>query len=42
MGQRRCTADEAFALLRKLSQDSNRKLRNVAEALVAGAPGQPS
>jgi GAF domain-containing protein len=42
MGQRRCTADEAFALLRKLSQDSNRKLREVAEALVAEAPSQPS
>jgi GAF domain-containing protein len=39
MGQRRCTADEAFALLRKLSQDCNRKLREVAEALVAEARG---
>jgi GAF domain-containing protein len=42
MGQRRCTADEAFALLSKVSQDSNRKLREVAEALVAEAHGQPS
>jgi AmiR/NasT family two-component response regulator len=42
MGQRRCTADEAFALLRKISQDPNRKLRDVAEALVAEAHGQPS
>ncbi|MEV6514870.1 GAF and ANTAR domain-containing protein [Micromonospora chalcea] len=37
MGQRRCSADEAFTLLAKLSQDTNRKLRDVAEALVARA-----
>ena len=37
MGQRRCSAEEAFTLLAKLSQDSNRKLREVAEALVARA-----
>lgn len=34
MGQRRCTADEAFAILARVSQDSNRKLREVAELLV--------
>jgi GAF domain-containing protein len=34
MGERRCTADEAFAVLSKISQDSNRKLRDVAAALV--------
>ncbi|MFG1610617.1 ANTAR domain-containing protein [Actinoplanes sp. NPDC049265] len=34
MAQRRCTADEAFTTLSKLSQDSNRKLRDVAAALV--------
>lgn len=34
MGQRRCTADEAFQLLVDLSQRSNRKLRDVAKALV--------
>jgi GAF domain-containing protein len=41
MGQRRCTADEAFALLSKLSQNSNRKLRDVAEAVVAQARERP-
>ncbi|MEV6300166.1 GAF and ANTAR domain-containing protein [Actinoplanes sp. NPDC051861] len=34
MGERRCTADEAFAILTKVSQDSNRKVRDVAAALV--------
>lgn len=37
MGDRRCTADEAFALLVKVSQDSNRKVRDVAAMLVAEA-----
>jgi transcriptional regulator with GAF, ATPase, and Fis domain len=34
MGERRCTADEAFAILTRVSQDSNRKVRDVAAALV--------
>ncbi|AGL18914.1 GAF and ANTAR domain-containing protein [Actinoplanes sp. N902-109] len=34
MGERRCSPDEAFTILAKLSQDSNRKLRDVAVALV--------
>jgi GAF domain-containing protein len=34
MGERRCTPDEAFAVLAKVSQESNRKLRDVAAALV--------
>lgn len=37
MGRRRCTAEEAFAILTHRSQDSNRKLRDVAAALVAQA-----
>ena len=34
MATRRCTEDEAFALLVELSQTSNRKLRDVATAVV--------
>jgi GAF domain-containing protein len=41
MGERRCTPDEAFRILAKVSQDSNRKLRDVAAALVARAAGTP-
>lgn len=37
MGSRHCTAEEAFAILTRLSQDTNRKLRDVATALVASA-----
>jgi GAF domain-containing protein len=37
MGSRHCSADEAFALLTQLSQQTNRKLREVASALVASA-----
>lgn len=37
MGERRCTPDEAFAILAKVSQESNRKLRDVAAALVKRA-----
>ncbi|QDY08940.1 GAF and ANTAR domain-containing protein [Micromonospora sp. HM134] len=37
MGQRRCTADEAFGILARLSQDTNRSLRDVAAALVGRA-----
>jgi GAF domain-containing protein len=39
MGDRRCTADEAFAILTRASQDSNRKVRDVAAALVARTSG---
>ncbi|AEV86355.1 histidine kinase [Actinoplanes sp. SE50] len=34
MGQRHCTADEAFTILSRASQESNRKLRDVAAELV--------
>lgn len=39
MGARRCSAEEAFNQLVELSQRSNRKLREVAEALVSSALG---
>ena len=42
MGSRRCSAEEAFDQLVVLSQKSNRKLREVAEALVASALEGPS
>jgi len=41
MSQRRCDASGAFTLLSKASQRSNRKLRDVAAALVAGVSGAP-
>lgn len=37
IGERHCTPDEAFAILAKLSQDTNTKLRDVASALVRSA-----
>ena len=36
MSQRRCDAEEAFALLAAASQRSNRKLRDIAQAIVDG------
>lgn len=42
MGQQRCTADEAFELLRRASQHRNRKLRDVAADVVAGVTGRPA
>ncbi|MFI7543624.1 ANTAR domain-containing protein [Actinoplanes sp. NPDC049599] len=41
MGERRCTAEEAFRILSRLSQDTNRKLRDVAELLVDRAQQTP-
>ncbi|MCG5461799.1 GAF and ANTAR domain-containing protein [Micromonospora sp. NPDC053740] len=40
MAERRCTATEAFNILAKVSQDSNRKLRDVAQTLVDRAAGK--
>lgn len=42
MSQRRCDASEAFSLLAEASQRSNRKLRDIAESLVAGITGAPA
>ncbi|MEX5710186.1 GAF and ANTAR domain-containing protein [Parafrankia sp. FMc6] len=41
MAQQRCTAEDAFAILRQTSQNSNRKLRDVAAALIKAVTGQP-
>jgi GAF domain-containing protein len=40
MAQQRCTADEAFALLRAHSQNSNRKIRDVAADLIHRVTGE--
>ena len=39
MGARRCSAEEAFDILVRLSQQSQRKLRDVAQALVVETTG---
>lgn len=39
MGQQRCTAGKAFAVLRQASQNSNRKLRYVATDLITAVTG---
>ena len=40
MGQRRITSEEAFDVLRRLSQRANVKLRDVAAALIADVTGE--
>ncbi len=40
MAQQRCTADQAFVLLRQHSQNNNRKLRDVAADLITRISGQ--
>jgi hypothetical protein len=45
MGQRRCTASEAFVLLRASSPTRNRRLRDVAADIIkvfTGRPPEPS
>ncbi|BCY12718.1 GAF and ANTAR domain-containing protein [Actinoplanes sp. L3-i22] len=42
MSQRRCSADEAFTILSRASQESNRKLREVAADLVDRAQRGPA
>lgn len=39
MAQRRCTAEEAFEVLKGASQRSNEKLRDVAQRIIAGHDG---
>jgi GAF domain-containing protein len=41
MAEQRCTPDDAFALLTRVSQNTNRKLRDVAAALVANIQRPP-
>jgi len=41
MAQRRCTADQAFAWLRTHSQNTNRKLRDVAGEIIEQVSGAP-
>jgi GAF domain-containing protein len=41
MGQNRCTADEAFEVLRSISQNRNVKLRDIAADMVTAVSGQP-
>ncbi|MET9799626.1 GAF and ANTAR domain-containing protein [Streptomyces sp. NPDC006368] len=41
MGQQRCTAEQAFAILRGASQHRNIKLRDLCAELLAGISGQP-
>jgi GAF domain-containing protein len=41
MGQNRCTADEAFEVLRTASQNRNVKLRLIATEIVTSVSGQP-
>jgi GAF domain-containing protein len=40
-GQQRCTADEAFEVLRTISQNRNIKLRDIATDMVTAVSGQP-
>ena len=41
MAQQRCTASTAFNLLRRASQNRNRKLRDIAAAIITNVSGEP-
>jgi GAF domain-containing protein len=41
MAQQRCSADDAFAILRRASQNRNRKLRDIASDIVTSVGGRP-
>jgi GAF domain-containing protein len=41
IGRERCSQSEAFGILRKASQNSNTKLRDLAERIVTGLTGEP-
>jgi GAF domain-containing protein len=41
MGQNRCTADEAFEVLRAISQNRNVKLRGIAAEMIIAVSGRP-
>jgi AmiR/NasT family two-component response regulator len=41
MAQNRCTADEAFGVLKRASQHRNTKLRQVAADVVTSVSGEP-
>ncbi|MEU8398353.1 GAF and ANTAR domain-containing protein [Nonomuraea sp. NPDC048892] len=41
MGQRRCTAPDAFAIMRQASQSRNRRLRDIATDIIESFTGQP-
>jgi len=42
MAQQRCTADEAFAVLRSVSQNRSVKVRQIAEQIVTSITGRPT
>jgi GAF domain-containing protein len=41
MGQNRCTSDEAFEVLRRISQNRNIKLRDIAAEMITAVSGRP-
>ena len=41
IGRERCSQSAAFGILRKVSQNSNTKLRDLAERIVTGVTGEP-